>query len=151
MTYKKDKLILTKDIPIDTSIKDNYEALPKSVKLTLENLDYVTRAHLQNDTAAKGDRELMDLCAIFAIDSWLYYNMPPQAKAFFVDLISHAKGIQYMHEHGVLTGGIVVAYANLRQFIIDNSERVSGAYEALNKINETYYEKDIPKKNDSLN
>ena len=56
-----------------------------------------------------------------------------------------------MHEHGVLTGGIVAAYANLRQFIIDNSERVNDAYEALNKINETYYEKDIPKKNDSLN
>lgn len=86
MTHKKDKLILTKDIPINTSVKDNYVALPKNVKLTLENLDYITRAHLQNDTAAKGDRELMDLCAIFAIDSWLYYNMPPQAKAFFCNL-----------------------------------------------------------------
>ena len=146
MTYKKDKLILTKDIPIDTSIKDNYEALPKNVKLTLENLDYVTRAHLQNDTDAKGDRELMDLCAIFAIDSWLYYNMPPQAKAFFVDLISRENGNQYMHDNGILTGGVVAAYANLRQFIIDNSERVNEAYKALDKINATYYEKD-----DSLN
>ena len=139
MTHKK-------DIPINTSIKDNYDALPKNVKLTLENLDYVTRAHLHNDTAAKGDRELMDLCAIFAIDSWLYYNMPAQAKAFFVILISRENGNQYMHDNGILTGGVVAAYANLRQFIIDNSERVNEAYKALDKINATYYEKD-----DSLN
>lgn len=85
MTHKK-------DIPINTSIKDNYDSLPKNVKLTLENLDYVTRAHLQDDTAAKGDRELMDLCAIFAIDSWLYYNMPAQAKAFFCRLNKSCKG-----------------------------------------------------------
>ena len=57
MTHKKDKLILTKDIPINTSIKDNYEALPKSVKLTLENLDYITRPIckmilLQKETAS---------------------------------------------------------------------------------------------------
>ena len=143
MTHKK-------DIPINTSIKDNYDALPKNVKLTLEDLDYIARAHLKN-TTTKGDRELMDLCAIFAIDSWLYYNMPAQAKAFFVILISRENGNQYMHDNGILTGGVVAAYANLRQFIIDNSQRVNDAYEALNKINATYYEKDIPKKNDSLN
>ena len=139
MTHKK-------DIPINTSIKDNYDALPKNVKLTLEDLDYIARAHLQNDTTTKGDRELMDLCAIFAIDSWLYYNMPAQAKAFFVILISRENGNQYMHDNGILTGGVVAAYANLRQFIIDNSERVNEAYKALDKINATYYEKD-----DSLN
>ena len=138
MTHKK-------DIPINTSIKDNYDALPKNVKLTLEDLDYIARAHLKN-TTTKGDRELMDLCAIFAIDSWLYYSMPAQAKAFFVILISRENGKQYMHDNGILTGGVVAAYANLRQFIIDNSERVNEAYKALDKINATYYEKD-----DSLN
>lgn len=51
-----------------------------------------------------------------------------------------------MHDNGILTGGVVAAYANLRQFIIDNSERVNEAYKALDKINATYYEKD-----DSLN
>ena len=138
MTHKK-------DIPINTSIKDNYDSLPKNVKLTLEDLDYIARAHLKN-TTTKGDRELMDLCAIFAIDSWLYYNMPAQAKAFFVILISRENGNQYMHDNGILTGGVVAAYANLRQFIIDNSERVNEAYKALDKINAAYYEKD-----DSLN
>ena len=116
---------------VNKSSEEIRKALSSNVRTVLGHLDYVARAQSGDVLGTKGDRELFELCAIFAIDTTLAHEMPPSARAFFVKLINDVVGNGYLHDNGVLTGGMHGAYANLRQYLIDNAERVDRAYHVL--------------------
>ena len=119
---------------VNKRIESQIMGLPKNTRIILEHLDHVARLRIGEKLGTSCIFELMSLCAIFAIDGMLEYEMPASAKAFFISLINREKGNEYMHDHGILPGGMLASYASLRQYIIDNSDRVNKAYGVLEQM-----------------
>ena len=116
---------------INTDIVKRRENYPKHFYQVLENLDLVMRNWVGEEIGTLGTWELNILCGIFAIDWELEYKMPPSARAWFVQLVNPKNGWQYHHKNGNISGGQLKAYADLRQYLIDNAERVTEAYNIL--------------------
>lgn len=118
-----------KEINIDVAKRrENYT---NELYRVLEYLDLVMRNWTGEELGTKGTKELCMLCGIFAIDWELEDKMPPSARAWFVQLVNPKNGWQYHHEHGNIAGSQLKAYADLRQYLIDNAERVTKVYNLL--------------------
>lgn len=122
---------------VNTNIVNRQEDYPKGFYQVLEYLDLVMRNWVGEEMGTKGTWELNMLCGIFAIDWELECKMPTSARAWFIELVNPKGAWAYHHKNGNITGGQLKAYADLRQYLIDNAERVTKAYNLLTAARDT--------------
>ena len=113
---------------IDNSIETRRENYPPKFYQVLEKIDLVMQNWIGEKMGTSGVEELYILAGIFALDCELGFDLPSSARAFFIELVNPKNGWKYHHEHGNIMGGQLKAYADLRQFLIDNAERVTEDY-----------------------
>lgn len=128
---------------INMAVEERRKNYPKYFYQVLEKLDLVMRNYIGDEVGTRGTIELNMLCAIFAIDWELEYNMPASARAWFVQLVNPKNGWYYHHEHGNIMGFQLKAYADLRQYLIDNAERVIKAYNMLIECRDRITKEDV--------
>lgn len=116
---------------INIDIVKRKEKYPPKFYQVLEKIDLVMRNWVGDKMGTDGVQELHILCGIFAIDWWLEYNMPSSARAWFVELVNPKNAWKYHDKSGNVFGSQLKAYADLRQYLIDNAERVTKAYNTL--------------------
>lgn len=125
---------------IDKSIQTRVDNYPDKFYQVLEYLDIVMRNWVGDQMGSSGTRELDTLCGIFAVDWELEYYLPPSARAWFIQLIKPKDAWRYHHENQNVFGGMLKAYADLRQFLIDNAERVTADYHLVSNCREMQME-----------
>ena len=113
---------------IDNSIETRRENYPPKFYQVLEKIDLIMQNWIGEKMGTSGVEELYVLAGIFALDWELGYYVPASARAFFIELVNPKNGWEYHHRHGNIMGGQLKAYADLRQFLIDNAERVTEDY-----------------------
>lgn len=113
---------------VDKSIETRRENYPEKFYQVLEKIDLIMQNWIGEKMGTSGVEELYVLAGIFALDSGLGFELPPSARAFFMELVNPKNAWKYHHEHGNIMGGQLKAYSDLRQFLIDNAERVTEDY-----------------------
>ena len=116
---------------INTTIASRVKSYPPTFYQVLEKIDLVMRNWVGDKMGTSGVAELCVLCGIFALDWELEYNLPPSARAWFNTLVNPKNAWDFHQKHGNVFGEQLKAYADLRQFLIDNAERVTNDYELL--------------------
>lgn len=116
---------------INRDIEKRRENYPPKFYQVLEQLDLVMCNWVGDEMGTLGTQELCILCGIFALDWELEYDLPPSARAWFVHLVNPKNAWKYHHDNCNVFGEQLKAYADLRQFLIDNAERVTQDYEIL--------------------
>lgn len=104
------------------------DTYPPKFYQVLEKLDIVMRLWAGDEMGTSGYDELLHLCGTIGFDSSLYWDMPPSARAFFMVLINPKNQWNILQEKAGGFGDMYRAYADLRQYLIDNKERVTNAY-----------------------
>ena len=104
------------------------DTYPPKFYQVLEKLDIVMRIWSGDKMGTSGYDELLHLCGTIGFDSSLYWDMPPSARAFFMILINPKSHWSIAQENIGGFGDMYRAYADLRQYLIDNKERVTNAY-----------------------
>lgn len=113
---------------INKDIEKRRENYPDKFYQVLEKLDLVMQNWIGTKMGTSGIDELYVLAGIFALDWELGYELPPSARAFFNELVNPKNAWRVHHDNGNIMGGQLKAYADLRQFLIDNAERVTEDY-----------------------
>lgn len=125
---------------INKDIVKRRENYPDKFYQVLEKIDLVMRNWVGDKMGTSGVEELYVLAGIFALDWELAYDMPASARVFFNTLVNPKTAWKAQHENYHIMGGQLSAYAELRQFLIDNAERVTEDYlilmDARKKIRE---------------
>lgn len=119
---------------VNVAVDTRKENQPENFYHVLDSLDLVMRNWVGDEMGTKGTDELCILCGIFALDQELEYYMPTSARAWLIELVNPKNSWKYHHEHGNVFGGQLKAYADLRQYLIDNAEKVANAYNLLINI-----------------
>ncbi len=116
---------------INTTVSTRVQNYPPKFYQVLEKIDLVMRNWVGDEMGTSGTQELCVLCGIFALDWELEYNLPPSARAWFFTLVNPKHAWEFHKDKGNIFGEQLKAYADLRQFLIDNAERVTEDYELL--------------------
>lgn len=138
ITVLKDAIISRKEtfmkkykLKQDNSIVTRRDEAPAKFYQILEKIDIIAQNWVGESMGSNGVDELFWLAGIFAIDYNLGYNLPPEARVFFYTLINPKNAWDYQNKHHCVFSGQLGGYFHLRQFLIDNAERVTLAYNKL--------------------
>lgn len=101
---------------------------PKRFYLVLEKLDLLINRYLDKESMY-GFEEITSLGGILALNGHLAYNMPISAKAFFDVLVCPQNQFRIFEKANIVYGNMPRAYADLRQYLIDNKEIVTECYD----------------------
>jgi len=137
MTYEDDKKEYEKkkDFHKRCCAKDNIvdnisyrnEDYPEKFYHVLEKLDLLINKYIEKDNM-NGFEEITSLGGIIALSGPLAYNMPISAKAFFDVLVCTKNKFEIFRKANIIYGNMPRAYADLRQYLIDNKEIVAECY-----------------------
>lgn len=101
---------------------------PPKFYLVLEKLDLIMRLYVNDEMGTSGFDELIGLCGLIGLNGHLSYYMPKTARAFFLVLINPKQAYKIFEKSGIVYGNMNRAYADLRQYLIDNKETVAQCY-----------------------
>jgi len=135
--YNKDKdfrLRYLKEDGIIDNVTYRSDDYPPKFYQVLEKLDLIMRLYIGDEMGVTGYDELLELGGIIALNGHLKYGMPETAKALFRSFVNPKNAWKLFHDSGAVFGGALRAYSDLRQYLIDNAEKVEECHEKYYKL-----------------
>lgn len=124
---------------------------PSGFYLVLEHLDVVMRVRSDEQMGTSGVDELATLLAIMHFDRSLLSHCPNEAYAFLKCLVHPQKDWEICQDANMGFGYLHGAYYALRQYLIDNKERIMEAYTKYYELSSAWSDEQDEKWKKQLN